>query len=295
MTAVQQKELSRKKISQGLENFALDNEEGKNLSTPVSQENQVVRPNGIHPPRWSARVCGEDAPTSNAASHEEQQQHVYQRLESCVFDPPSQDYLEILESLDRGPTNQQPAVRASVKSPKPSSYQPLSQQLQEETQSNHTGNDEKEGNLYEKLLLRNQAPDETQASSAKKDSRENGNTNERTSIPEYVEIISDEVFARITMATPTSAAQRVDSNNAYEALKPSPDPARQKEDKESACVAESKQTVRAEDADYVEPWDGNEANVKDNAFFNETITYEPMLGEITSSSQTSASIATSSS
>ena len=287
---MQQKALTRKKISQnGIENFALDNEGDEHLSASVIQENQVLRHNGLQPAR-SNRGRSEAKLSSNASCHQEQQDHVYQRVESCVFDPPVQDYQEILETQGHRQSNQHPATRASVKSPKLSSYRSASPQLQAVTESHVNKNDQEDGNFYQKLIIRDGLPDKGQAFSVEQASTENGNTSARESIPDYVEIISDEIFAEITMKKTTSQAEIVDDNNAYETLKPTPGPTVEDKSKESTCAAvtEAQQSVRAEDMegeDYLELLKENEAGGTENAPADKN-TYEQMGGESTSSSQT---------
>lgn len=244
LTAVQQRALSRKKRSlEGLENLALDSEGCADSSTVVQRESPaVLQRNCIHSAR-SEIVRSEDVQTGIAASQQEQpQQHVYQRLESCILDPTSQEYLEMLESLPQGSTNQQPALCANGKSSKAAGYQSVAPQA----------SDSKEGeeSQYEKLLLRNRFPDEAQSSSAEQDAN--------AEIPDYVEIIGDGSLAGNTMVTTASPAATVKVKNPYETLKPTPGPSRhvQGDSAYSALAQDPQQSVRAqsqEDADYLEP------------------------------------------
>ena len=187
---MRQRELSRKTTSQhGVENLALENEGDENHSTPVSQENQFLR-HEIHS-AMSKRVRCEYTPTGSTACDQEQEPHVYQRLQSCLFDPPAQTYPEVLETSGHSQPNQQPVMQARTKSTKASSYQSLSPQIQAATKSTCDKNDQQDGNMYEKLLLSKGLPEESQTSSANHDSKENGNKSARVSAHDYVEIISD--------------------------------------------------------------------------------------------------------
>ena len=154
-------------------------------------------------------------------------------------------------------------MQARTKSAKASTYQSLSPQIQAATKSSCDKNDQQDGNLYEKLLLREGLPEESQTSSNDTDSKENGNKNTRVSAHDYVEIISDEAFAKITTVTPTSQAETANSN-LYAALQPAPGPTLQDEYKEYACapLVEDQQSVREKEkpeADYLEPLDEKEA------------------------------------
>lgn len=266
---MRQRELSRKTTSQhGVENLALENEGDENHSTPVSQENQVLR-HEVHF-AMSKRVRCEYAPTGNAACDQEQDPHVYQRLESCLFDPPVKTCPEVLETPGH---SHQPVMQDRTKSPKASSYQSLSPQIQAATNSSCDKNDQQDGtNLYERLLLRKGLPDESQTSSADHDSKKNGNKSGRVSAHDYVEIISDEAFSKIAMVTPTSQAETGNSN-AYEALKPAPGPALQDKCKEYACavLVEDQKPVGVREnpeADYLEPLDENEVAGKESVSTN---------------------------
>ena len=262
LTAVRQRELSRKTTSQhGSENLALEDEGDENC-TPVSQENQVFRHNDIHSTR-SKRVRCEHAPTSDAACHQEQKHHVYQRLQSCLFDQPAQTHPEVLETPGHSPPNQQAVIQARIKSQIKPSYRSLSPQIQTATKGSSDNDNQQDGNLYQKLLLRNMLPEDSQTPFADHDSRENGNKSKRVSDHDYVEVISDEAFAKIAMVTPTSQAE-TGIRNAYEALKPAPGPTLKDETKEYACAAlvEDQQLVRpreTQEADYLEPTDEKEA------------------------------------
>ena len=275
MTTVQQKALTRTETNsqKGLENLALDSERGENLSTSVDK----VLGQGVIYRSRSGRVLSEDTPVSNAAGQQVEDQHVYQRLQSCVFDPPSQDYLEILESVGHRQINQQSEMRVSVTSQKKPSCESLPPHLQAAIESkNDSKSAQKENHFYEKLLLRNGLPDEAQASSAEHDPRETCNSTARTSIPDYVEIISDGVFAantkKLQSTTPTSQETSAIVDNAYET--PVIPALHEVEDsKGSACAVhkenhESMRGENAEDADYIELLNENEAGKKDNTTAN---------------------------
>lgn len=198
LTAVQQRALSRRTVSQNnLENLALEGDD--NRSTPVSRENQVFRHNGEHSTP-SQGVRGERAPINQSAFQREEEHPVYHRLESCLFDPPPQSYQEVLRSLGHSSpsTSEQSVLQAGEKSPKPSRYQSLSPQLQAPVKRNSGKPDVPGGNLYQKLLLKNEVQEKSQTSSSsgKNNAKENGHNVSRTSAHDYVEIISEETIAR---------------------------------------------------------------------------------------------------
>ena len=250
LTAVQQKAITRKKLSEGLENLALDCEECGDLSTPVKRENPVLqRPdtNQAH----SKRVSREDGPTGVAADQQEQQQHVYQRLQSCVLDPTSGEYLEILEPPTQTSANQQPEMCTSGKSDRVSGYQSLSPQASESKKDSRKGNE----NRYEKLLLRNMSSDKEQASSPDQDLSQNDITS-ADEIPDYVEIIGDDKLAGDAMTTPTPPVATVNVKHPYETLKLSPGSSHGvQEDNSNSSLGQDQQSVQAENQekeDYVE-------------------------------------------
>ena len=221
---------------------------------------------------WSGKKRKEDAQSSDAACQQEEEPHVYQRVESCMLDPPSSHYLKILESVGDGQTNQHPIERSRKKS----NYQFLSPRLQEATKNAATEikGDQEEKHLYQTLLLRSGCPDVTQVSPDRKHPNGAGSSNLRESIPDYVEIISDEEFEANTKRDQTSTqmsqetAAAVDS--AYETLKPPPVSVRKEEGTEAASTVfqEIDQSVKREDtdeADYIELLNENEAGEKENA------------------------------
>lgn len=255
LTAVQQRAITRRKGSQeGLDNVALDSEGCVDMSTNVKRESPKLQRNGVHPIH-SEPVCREDGSTGIAAYQQEQQQqqHVYQRLESCLLDPSSREYLEILESLPERPANQQPRTHPSEQLARVTGYQSLSPQASESKQDSRKGNE----NRYERLLLRNMSSEKAQASSAEQDLEGNGTTSV-DQIPDYVEIIGDNSLAGNTMATPTSPAATVNVKNPYETLKPAPGPSHRVQGNSSgSALAKDQQSFRAEneaeEEDYVEP------------------------------------------
>lgn len=262
--------MSRKHTGQnGLENFALDIDTVESCLPSAIPE--VVTLDGVLR-GWSGKKRKEDAQSSDIACQQEEEPHVYQRVESCMLDPPSSDYLKILESVGDGQTNQHPIER----SPKKSNYQFLSPRLQEATKNAATEikGDQEEKHLYQTLLLRNGCPDVTQVSPDRKHPNGAGSSNLRESIPDYVEIISDEEFEANTKRDQTSTqmlqetAAAVDS--AYETLKPPPVSVRKEEGTEAASTVfqEIDQSVKREDtdeADYIELLNENEAGEKENA------------------------------
>lgn len=260
LTAVQQRAITRKKLSQeGLENLALDCEGCTDLLTTDKRESPVLLRHGIHSTH-SDRVSREDGPTGVAADQQEQQQHVYQRLESCVLDPSSREYLEILESLPERTTNQQSEMCTSGKSARVAGKE----------------------NQYEKLLLRSMSSDKEQASSTEQDLSQNAITS-ADDIPDYVEVIGDDTLAGNAMTTSASSAATGNVKNPYEKLKLAPDPSNRLQG-DSACsvVTEDQQPVRAENQEeeyYVELLPENEAESKESkasvSADNEN-TYEPM-------------------
>ncbi|KAL9971403.1 hypothetical protein ACROYT_G023923 [Oculina patagonica] len=255
LTAVQQRAITRKKLSQeGLENLALDCEGCADLSTTDKRESPVPVRNGIHSTH-SGGVSSEDGPTGEAADQQEQQQHVYQRLESCILDPSSQEYLEILESLPETSTNQQTEMCTGGKS---------------------------SDNQYEKLILRNMPSDTEQASSTEQGLSQTGNT-AAEEIPDYVEIIGEDSLAGNAMAT--SSAATVNVKKRYETLKLAPGPSHGVQgDSASSVVTKDQQSVQAEnqeEEDYVELLPENEAGSKESKTIvsaHMENAYEPMNG-----------------
>lgn len=269
LTTIEHGTLNRKHTGQnGLENFALDIDTVESCLPSAIPE--VVTLDGVLR-GWSGKKRKEDAQSSDIACQQEEEPHVYQRVESCMLDPPSSDYLKILESVGDG-QNQHPIER----SPKKSNYQFLSPRLQEATKNAATEikGDQEEKHLYQTLLLRNGCPDVTQVSPDRKHPNGAGSSNLRESIPDYVEIISDEEFEANTKRDQTSTqmsqetAAAVDS--AYETLKPPPVSVRKEEGTEAASTVfqEIDQSVKREDtdeADYIELLNENEAGEKENA------------------------------
>ena len=259
LTAVQQRAITCRKGSQeGLDNEAIDSEECVNLSTTTvkqrkKQESPKLQRNGVHPSHSEPAVSREDGPTSTAAYQQEQQQHVYQRLESCLLDSSSLEYLEILESLPERPANQQPEKHASEKLPRVTGYQSISPQASENEPVSRKGNE----NRYEQLLLRNMLSEKAHASSANEDVEERGNT-DAEQIPDYVEIIGDDnSLAGNTIATPTSPAATANIKNPYETSKPAPGPSHHVQGNSScSALAKDQQSSRveneAEEEGYVE-------------------------------------------
>lgn len=270
LTTIEQGTLSRKHTGQnGLENFALDIDTVESCLPSAIPE--VVTLDGVLR-GWSGKKRKEDAQSSDIACQQEEEPHVYQRVESCMLDPPSSDYLKILESVGDGQINQHPIEI----SPKKSNYQFLSPRLQEATKNAATEikGDQEEKHLYQTLLLRNGCPDVTQVSPDRKHPNGAGSSNLRESIPDYVEIISDEEFEANTKRDQTSTqmsqetAAAVDS--AFETLKPPPVSVRKEEGTEAASTVfqEIDQSVKREDtdeADYIELLNENEAGEKENA------------------------------
>ena len=278
LTAVQQKAITRRKGSQeGLDNVAIDSEGCVDLSaTTVKQESPKLQRNGVRPTH-SEGVNREDGPTGIAAYQQEQQQHVYQRLESCLLDPSSREYLEILESLPERPANQQPEMHASENLARVTGFQSISPQASESKQVSRQGNE----NRYEQLLLRNMSSEKAQASSAEQDLEEYGDTSVDR-IPDYVEIIGDNSLAGNTMATPTSPQANVNVKNPYETLKPAPGLSHRVQGNNSCSVIGNDQrSYRTEDETeeeaYVELLPENEAVGKESKPTADLEnTYEPM-------------------
>lgn len=263
LTAVQQKAITRKKLSQGLENLALDCEECADFSTSVKRESPVLQRTDTNQAH-SERESSEDGPTGVAAGQQEQQQHVYQRLQSCVLDPSSREYLEILEPLTQTSANQQPEMCTSGKSDRVSGYQSLSPQASEIKKDSKKGNE----NRYEKLLLRNMSSDKEQNSSTDQDLTQNEITNFADEIPDYVEITGDDSLAGNAMMTSASPVATVNVNP-YETLKLAPGSWHGVQgDNSNSSRGEDQQSVRAEnqeEEDYVELLpDENEAGHKES-------------------------------
>ena len=281
---MQQRALPRRKGSQeGLDNEAIDSEGCVDLSTTTAnerkkQESPNLQRNGVHPTHSEPAVSREDGPTSTAAYQQEQQQHVYQRLESCSLDPSSREYLEILESLPERAANQKPEMYASEKLPRVTGYQSISPQASENKYVSRKGNE----NRYEQLLLRNMSSEKAHAPSANKDVEEYGDTGV-DQIPDYVEIIGDDdSLVENTMATLTSSAATTNVKNPYETLKPAPGSSHhvQENNSCSALVKDqqsSREETEAEEEDYVELLPENEAGGKERSLTaDHENTSEPM-------------------
>ena len=269
LTTIEHGTLNRKHTGQnGSENFALDIDTVESCLPSAIPE--VVTLDGVLR-GWSGKKSKEDVQSSDVACQQEEEPHVYQRVESCMLDLPSSNYLKILESVRDGQTNQHPVER----SPKKSNYQFLSPSLQEATKNAATDikGDQEEKHLYQTLLLRNGCPDVTQVSPDRKHPNGAGSSNLRESIPDYVEIITDEEFEANTKrdqtSTQTSQETTAAVDGAYEALKPPPVPVRKEEGTETASTVfrEIDQSVKSEDtdeADYIELLNENEAGEKEN-------------------------------
>ena len=269
LTTIEHRTLSRKHTYQnGLENFALDIDRAESCLPSAIPE--VVTLDGVLR-GCSGKKSKEDSQSSDAACPQEEEPHVYQRVESCLLDAPSPNYLTILESVGDGQTNQYPSER----SPKKSNYQFLSPRLQEATKNAATDiiGYQEEKHLYQTLLLRNGCPDVTQVSPDRQDPRGAGSSILRPSIPDYIEIISDEEFEANTKrdqtSTQTSQGTTASVDSTYETLEPPPVPVRKEEGTKTAFTVflEINQSVKREDrieADPIELFSENEAGGKEN-------------------------------
>ena len=238
LTAVQHKALLRRIGSQeGFDNLALDGEMHTELSANIRQNSPVIQQNEIVPvPR--ERDGTEGALTGSATDQREQQQHVYQRLQSCELDPASQEYLEILEPGPPSPPNQH-GRQAVGKSARAAGYQSLKPQGLENSKDHRKG----EVNRYENLQLRNTFPDEAQASFVEQDVSNNWQRSE--DIPDYVDIIDDGSLAGNAMVT--AASSETTDKNLYETLKPIPGSSHHVQgDSASSALAEDQHSVREE-------------------------------------------------
>ena len=270
LTTIEHRTLRRKHTCQnGVENFALDIDRAESCLPSAIPE--VVTLDGVHR-GWSGKKREEDAQSTDATCPQEEEPHVYQRVESCLLDPPSPNYMKILESVGDGQTTQYPSER----SPKKSNYQFLSPRLQEATKNAATDikGYQEETHLYQTLLLRNGCPDVTQVSPNRQDPRGAESSILRTSIPDYVEIISDEEFEANTKrdqtSTQTSQGTTAAVDSTYETLEPPPVSVRNEEGTETASTVfqEIDQSVKREDrseADHIELLNENEAGGKENA------------------------------
>ena len=213
-------------------------ERNTELSANIRQNIPVIQQNGIVLAP-SERDGAEDASTGDDTDQREQQQHVYQRLESCVQDPASQEYLEILEPGPQTPPNQHAERQAIGKSARAAGYQSLKPQGLENSKDHRKG----EVNRYENLQLPNTFPDEAQASFVEQDVSDNGETSEY--IPDYVDIIDHGSLAANAMVTATSSETTV--SNLYETLKPIPGSSHHVQgDSASSALAEDQHSVREE-------------------------------------------------
>ena len=239
MTAVLQTTFLRRTGSQeGLDNLALDSERNTELSPNIRQNSPVILQNGI----VSAPSEGdstEDASIGGATDQRGQQQHVYQRLQSCVLDPASQEYLEILEPGPQTPPNQHAERQAVGKSTRAAGYQSLKPQGLENNKDHRKG----EVDRYENLQLPNTFPDEAQSSFVDQGVSNNGKASE--DIPDYVDIIDDGSLAGNAMVT--AASSETTDKNLYETLKPIPGSSHHVQgDSASSALAEDQHSVREE-------------------------------------------------
>ena len=264
MTLVQQnKALARRTASQGrLENLAFEHDLDENNSKPGNQEDP--RQKGIDdiPPKKASQV--QHAPNSDNAGwqeeEEEEEPHVYQRIDSCLSNPPITNYSLISETDGHRPSVKQPITQTPPKS----TYQPLSPQLRAKTKNDKKGDNQQNINLYQQLQLKNE---ESQSSSAMYD---NGNRINDTSFPDYIEIISDEEFANITKETTTPLFEtEVTKTTPNESFKPAPGSKTQLKynQRALATVVEDHQAPEENDEpDYLEPVDDGKTVKNENVF-----------------------------
>ncbi|XP_068679351.1 uncharacterized protein [Montipora foliosa] len=248
LTLVQQnKALARRTASQGrLENLAFEHDLDENNSQPGNQEDPGQKGIDDIPPKKASQV--QHAPNSDNAGwqeeEEEEEPHVYQRIDSCLSNPPITNCSLISETDGHRPTVKQPITQTPPKS----TYQPLSPQLRAKTKNDKKGDNQQNINLYQQLQLKNE---ESQSSSAMDD---NGN-----SFPDYIEIISDEDFANITKKTTTPLFEtEVTKTTPNESFKPAPGSKTQLKHNQRALatVVEHHQAPEENDEpDYLEPVD----------------------------------------
>lgn len=213
LTAVQQSTLSRRTGSQaGLDNLGIQSDICTEPSTNIRQNNLLIQKNGIKPADPSEDENSKQLSREAAADQWEMEQHVYQRLQSCVLDPMSEEYIEILEHGPQKSPNQHAERKEIVKSVRAASYQSLKPKGLERSKDDGNG----KVNRYEHLQLRDRLPEEVQPSLVEQGPSTNENANE--DIPDYVDIVDDSRLVTNAKAPPTSSGTTI--SNLYETLKP---------------------------------------------------------------------------
>ena len=157
LTAVQQSTLSRRTGSQaGLDNLGIQSDICTKPSTNIRQNNLLIQKNGIKPADLSEDENSKQLSREAAADQWEMEQHVYQRLQSCVLDPMSEEYIEILEHGPQKSPNQHAERKEIVNSVRAASYQSLKPKGLEHSKDDRNG----KVNRYEHLQLRDRLPEE---------------------------------------------------------------------------------------------------------------------------------------
>ena len=210
---MQQSTLSRRTGSQaGLDNLGIQSDICTEPSTNIRQNNLLIQKNGIKPADPSEDENSKQLSREAAADQWEMEQHVYQRLQSCVLDPMSEEYIEILEHGPQKSPNQHAERKEIVKSVRAASYQSLKPKRLEHSKDDGNG----KVNRYEHLQLRDRLPEEVQPSLVEQGPSTNENANE--DIPDYVDIVDDSRLVTNAKAPPTSSGTTI--SNLYETLKP---------------------------------------------------------------------------
>lgn len=213
LTAVQQSTLSRRTGSQAeLDNLGIQSDICTEPSTNIRQNNLLIQKNGIKPADLSEDENSKQLSREAAADQWEMEQHVYQRLQSCVLDPMSEEYIEILEHGPQKSPNQHAERKEIVNSVRAASYQSLKPKGLEHSKDDGNG----KVNRYEHLQLRDRLPEEVQPSLVEQGPSTNENANE--DIPDYVDIVDDSRLVTNAKAPPTSSGTTI--SNLYETLKP---------------------------------------------------------------------------
>lgn len=217
LTAVKQSTLSRRTGSQArLDNLGINNDISTESSTSIRQNNLIIKKNGNSPADSSTEKSSKEISKEATANQGGMEQHVYQRLQSCVIDPVSEEYIEIFEHGPQKPLNQQAERKEIGKSVRAAGYQSLKPKGVDHIMDDGNG----KVNRYEDLQLRDRLPYEVRPSQVAQGSGTNGSESEFEDNADYVDVVDDGRLTTKAKAIPTSSGTK--GSNLYETLKPVP-------------------------------------------------------------------------
>ncbi|XP_022789608.1 uncharacterized protein LOC111329238 [Stylophora pistillata] len=215
LTAVKQSTLSRRTGSQArLDNLGIDNEICTELSTSITQNNLIIQKNGNSPADPSTGKSTKEISEEATANQGGMEQHVYQRLQSCVIDPVSEEYRDIFAHGLEKPLSQQAERKEIGKSVRAVGYQSIKPKGVEHSKDDGNG----KVNRYEHLQLQDRLPHEVRPSQVEQGSDPNGNESEDNA--DYVDVVDDGRLATNAKAIPTSSGTK--GTNLYETLRSVP-------------------------------------------------------------------------